>query len=73
MFIAFIKPSKAFKMIFESTIMSKDNTINTIVGKLLEANLDREHTNMYTTFSVYPFFGLGLGVFKMECQHKDTY
>lgn len=72
MFIAFIKPSKAFKMIFESTIMSKDNT-NTIVGKLLEANLDREHTNMYTTFSVYPFFGLRLGVFKMECQHKDTY
>lgn len=66
MFIVFIKFFKVFKMIFEFIIMLKDN-INIIVGKFLEVNLDREYINMYITFFVYFFFGLGLGVFKMEC------
>lgn len=66
MFIVFIKFFKVFKMIFEFIIMLKDN-INIIVGKFLEVNLDREYINMYIMFFVYFFFGLGLGVFKMEC------
>lgn len=66
MFIVFIKFFKVFKMIFEFIIMLKDN-INIIVGKFLEVNLDWEYINMYIMFFVYFFFGLGLGVFKMEC------